>query len=450
MDPRRIIGRSVRSISTSRGLNAMTEFCRAVNPNNPAATRVGSGLRSLVSISQALGKGGKLPVSIDNINSDVKWVLDTLGINSQSLFKAGQGKIRDPETGELRNKTIAEAATEAAKGVFDRVKNGRFTINDIPIFRPPLEDAYRVARADTLRTFNEVSEGVLNKVSASPYAVDLDRALPKYKFLFVVQFTFSPEYMQDQDFQRKFAFVIKQSTRPSVKYTMEDVNYYNFRTKVTTKAEFEEMNMEFYDDGRNSVHALYTAYTRAMSPVLNYASAKEMDMAEMEGMAGNFSSSRVSGIQQQVPVIANGAGSTGPLANDNKNIIREIKLYHVYDNGRKVNIYTFINPRITSFELDDLDMAVSDINMVEMKFNYDSVHTEVDVAMNKVDFGALATALYPLRHVGNPQPRGQINYAETDAARIKRNGCFNSISSFVTSAADGVSEALRRFSDEIF
>ena len=112
--------------------------------------------------------------------------------------------------------------------------------------------------------------------------------------------------------------------------------------------------------------------------------------------------------------------------------------------------YTCINPRITSFELDDLDMAVSDINMVEMKFNYDSVHTEVDVAMNKVDFGALATALYPLRHVGNPQPRGQINYAETDAARIKRNGCLNSISSFVTSAADGVSEALRRFSDEIF
>ena len=62
----------------------------------------------------------------------------------------------------------------------------------------------------------------------SPYATDLIFLAPKHKFMFVVEFIFSAPYQADFA-DADFAFVIKRTTRPSINFEYEDINYYNFR-----------------------------------------------------------------------------------------------------------------------------------------------------------------------------------------------------------------------------
>jgi hypothetical protein len=83
-------------------------------------------------------------------------------------------------------------------------------------------------------------------------------------------------------------------------------------------------------------------------------------------------------------------------------MIREIKVFHVYDFGHHVNVYKFFNPRITNMSMDDLDMsASSEGGEISMAFNYDSVFVDTGVSMEylKETFAGLQTnALYPLRY----------------------------------------------------
>jgi hypothetical protein len=385
-------------------LNAVNEARRFFTATNPPASAVGAGLRALVSISKAIGLGGKLPVSIDNISGGVSWALGQVGINSQSVFKAA-----------TTNRGVVAAGQAAAAAVFGKVSSGAFTTQDITTYQPPLENLNYLV----LSMPSPAQQPPLHDSQVSPYAMDLFAFAPKYKFMFVVQFTFNDPYMQDANFQRQFAFVVKKSTRPSVKYNMEDVNYYNFRTKVTTKADFEEMSMTFHDDIKNTVAAFYTAYTRAMSPVLNYSKWNETLKIDQQGMTNNTNSGKIDipGIVGSLPYSKSSSGSTGPLADgaggegNTATIIKHIKLFHVYDYGRKVNVYNFYNPRIESLDLDDVDMSIdSEGNSLEIKFNYEAAYTELNLNMQDLGLEELTTqGAYPLRFNGDV---GRVPYIE--------------------------------------
>jgi len=396
-DPRSYIskkvGKPAKSISTSNAIEAISQARRVLNGKNPIASRVGAGLKALVAISKAIGAGGKLPVSIDDVPSNVKWVLQQVGINTQAIFKVAQF-----------NKGVAAAGESAAQAVFGKVSSGTFTTNDIPTYQPPLE------RLNTLdQSVYTPKLPPMREITVSPYAMDLFAFAPKYKFLFVVQFTFNDPYMQDSHFQKQFAFVVKKSTRPGVKYNMEDVNYYNFRTKVVTKAELEEMSMTFYDDGKNNANAFYTAYTRIMSPILNYSDPSQVLNLEAQGLTkDHFNSTMdVPGIIGAMPYTNQNSSSTGPLAKSNKTIINNIRLFQVYDYGQKVNIFTFYSPRLTSLDLDDVDMSNSEINLMDIKFNYESMYVDLARDMKEVNLEDLTNqGLYPLRYNGDGSATG--------------------------------------------
>lgn len=462
-DPRSFIsgifGKKAKSIAGSNGLQTMLNFCQAANPNNPASGRVSAGLKTLTGISKAIGKGGKLPVSVDNLSSNTKWVLGIVGIDSQALFKAGQAE-RDPVTGQYKQKSIVDAAMGAAEGVFNKVKKGQFSINDIPIFGPPLEAAYKLQKTSQA----EITAGVANSISQmdamdypSPWAVDLANRthVPKFKFLFVVQFTFNAPYIGGDgagDVGRSAAFVVRKSSRPGIKYQMEDVNYYNFRTKVVTKSEFEDMSMSFYDDSANSVSTLHTAYVSAMSPIVN---AFATDLLEQQGMNSatyndNTFNNGISGGGAYTPSVTqpglrNNSSSTGPLVNNHKTVIKEITLYHIFDYGRLCNKYTFVNPRIISFDLDDLDMTVSDITGIDMKFNYETVHTELALPISAVA-GTLTTLTqqgrYPMNFEEVHSTKGGLTTYGTDVQRVARNNCAQDAMGLITDTIGSVKNYL--------
>lgn len=457
-DPRKLLSNAFglskgRSIATSDGLQAMTNFCQVCNPNNPASTRVGAGLKMLTNVSKAIGKGGKLPISIDKVGSNTKWVLGMVGIDSQTLYEAGQGK-----------NNIIDAGIAAAQGVYEKVSTGTFTINDIPLFHSPLNnlDLYlqtvRAGKADTNATFSSRMDPEYNH--PSPWAADLDAALPKYKFLFVVQIKFNAPYLggsSNGNLTRQISFVAKKSTRPGITYDMTDVNYYNFRTKVVTKSSFEDMTMSFYDDNRNSAATMMAGYMSALSPIVN---ADTADLYERQGMSasmiGNLTLNSATGqgaatTSVTQPYVANNSGSTGALSDNLKTVIKEITLYQIFDNGRRVNTYTFVNPRVISFALDDVDMSSSELNSLDMKFNYESLHTELSLDMRSVASrltDLTSVGRYPLYYAGSPTTKaGNIDYGNSSAANAARNGCLTDAASMVSSTIGAVANYMTKLFD---
>lgn len=454
------VGGKGKSIATSNGLQMMQNFCHAANPNNPASTRVGAGLKMLTGVSKAMGKGGKLPVSIDSLGNNTKWILGTVGINSQTLFAAGQA-VKQPD-GTYKSPTVIEAGMKAAQGVFDKVKAGKFTINDIPLFHPPLNALYEYQQnvekskvsANTYKSRFETADPITDH--PLPWAADLDPAMPKYKFLFAIQIKFNAPYLGGDGggtLTRQLSLVAKKATRPGISYDMDDVNYYNFRTKVVTKSEFEEMTLTFYDDSRNSAQAVMAGYMSALSPIVN---ASVDGLFEQQGMLGGQASHTINSTSGQgaspmsftQPYMRNNSGSTGPLKSSLNTVIKEIKLFQIYDNGRHVNIHTFVNPRIKSFGLDDLDMSSSEISTVEMKFVYESLRTEL--SLNMADVASQLSELtsagkYAMSYNGeNTNKLGNTQYGKTQASNAIRNSCLADATNMISGTIGAVSSYMKK------
>ncbi len=215
---------------------------------------------------------------------------------------------------------------------------------------------------------------------ATPYAMALaSQHAPKTKFLFVVQFNFVDSSVASifNNDEKMTAFLVKTALRPTVKFDYEDINLYNFRTKLLKKTEYDPMTLSFYDDGQNNVGRFYSKYISMTSPVSRISNAS---IYETNGM--NFSDP------------ANLSASTGPLINNTKTIFSNVNLYHIYDWGRRMTVYSFINPRIISLTPSELDMSSNEPSELHLQFNYDGlfVNDDVDVDSSITDltnFGGL-------------------------------------------------------------
>lgn len=163
------------------------------------------------------------------------------------------------------------------------------------------------------------------------------------------------------DMAKSLAFVIKHSTRPNINVDHEEVNMYNFWTKIPKRVIYEPMTMRFYDDNKGLAHLFYTTYLRHISPITrnNNSNVKWMQANSM-----NFN---------RADIVS--TASLSALEGENVSIIKEIKLFHIYDWGRKMNVYNFYNPKITNIVFDELEMASSgDGNEIEMQFVYDGMY----------------------------------------------------------------------------
>jgi hypothetical protein len=380
--------------------------------NSVGGGHIGAGLRTLVSASNSIRTGcGSLPTSVgSSLSAGSDWVMNTVGIPPSMV--AAVNNI---------NPQAANLAQGQAQQIYNKVKQGHFKLSDIPGSLSDFQNLERLGRA----IYPSSATGTATSVNCltSPYAVDLVARAPKSKFIFIVQFVFNPGYEDLSEFD--FAFVVKKSSRPNTKYVMEDVNYYNFRTKVQTKTEFEEMSMSFHDDMQNNAMNFMVAYRNAMSPITNMDDNTFFTSPEQGGM--DFNTDTILGsLNPAISGLASNhySASRGPLINDNATVIREIKLYHIYNYGQTANIYQFMNPRISSLEVDEVDMAVgTEGNEVTMKFNYDNVYMQTNVDVMDTSAGVTSAdglfvgqggAQYPLRNITSP---GALAAAQTASAK---------------------------------
>lgn len=318
--------------------------------------KIGEGLRTLAKVSNSIrGGNGAQPTMI---GSGVDWVFEHLGLNSTDI-----------DIAKSLNPGIANTALGQAKSMYEKIKQGNFRITDVPGVFSDMQELERLIGGIITPTQGPgTSSGIFEQCGASPYAMDLFRFAPKYKFLFIVQFEYTNPYMRLG--LNKLAFVVKTSTRPQIDFEMEDINKYNFHTKVKKKTVYNPMTMTFLDDDQNQAMMFMNSYLKAYSPIANVndphiTNAYEEHTLELNGK--NRGKIYPGEINTDVS-----ASSLGLLLNNSKTVLSKVTLFHLYRQGQLMNVYEFYNPRISKLNLDDLDMN-GDCNEFTMDFSYDGL-----------------------------------------------------------------------------
>lgn len=364
---------------------------------------VGAGLTNLAAISNSIRINGAptasnpqgIPISSDPTTGP-NFVLQQVGLSPTGISAVAQV-----------NTQVAVNANVQAGVVFNSVVAGTFTNASIPAAFSAFQNATQLLSTIFSPGPGSSPQGTQfgSFCGAKPYAIDLIRFAPKYKFLFVVQFEFNPQFSEVLSAIDP-AFVVKQSTRPSVEFEYQEVNMYNFRTKVPTKTMYQPMTMRFYDDDLNNAFQLYTTYLKLMSPIANIdIESQVIDPLDAYdnaggGMGFNNNTQLIQtawsktvgqgyaaslGPYGQIPT---GSSSTSSSVPNIRNVLRRITLFQVYRSGMLMNVYHFYNPKITSMNLDDMDMASSgDGNEVSLTFSYDSMFIIPGYNINAGGFG---------------------------------------------------------------
>ena len=219
---------------------------------------------------------------------------------------------------------------------------------------------------------NEEGEGAAPFSGAwqsTRYAADLIQYAPKHRFMFKVEFKFNPTYVEKLMGGREknaFTFLVKMVDRPKVEFVYEDINYYNFRTKVLKEIRHEALSMTFIDDIGNNTTDFFNAYRKSYSPISRNSFPTGLDprMAAMTGMNYSF------------PLIENqqDTAARGFLANNAINVLDSVIIRQIFAHGTRMCEYTFHNPRILRFDFDEVNHENSEGNGLSVQFDYDALY----------------------------------------------------------------------------
>lgn len=376
---------------------------------------IGKGLRTLGQISENVrNSAGPVPSVIREtgaaaLEAGSNFVLETLGFNPRETRT--QARQFNPQ---VANRAIAQA-----ESIYENVRNGRLDeFEDVPQAIADFANLEILTRSIFTPTVQRESR--FKGACVSPYARDLIERAPKHKFMYVVEFVLNEPYASEWgDLGKELAFVVKRTGRPNISFDYEEVNFYNFRTKVLKRKEYQPVNMVFYDDNNGNATRFFEEYIRAISPLVRSSDPRlfpNSSVLEESGM--NYDdflnlTAGTSTLQSPTPGATPTIGEVTP-----KTIIKQIRLYHVYKSGTKYDVYSFGNPKILEWQLDELDMTqTGDGTEVSLSFSYDilSLLTAADMTNGvSIDLADLTgDGQFPLR------PNPQAGVAVTDYQRLE-------------------------------
>lgn len=179
------------------------------------------------------------------------------------------------------------------------------------------------------------------------YADDMNAHHPKFKFLFKVKF----EGFGSEDFYR----YVTRCDKPRVRLNHTDINYYNFHTRVLTSVTYDPISITFLDEIGNSVNQFFVNYLKRRTGTAN----------------GNF------GIDKGFV-----NASMKPYDKGYSDAGAKITIEQVFANGTLSNRFVFINPRIESFDFDELSMDDNAGSNLTCTFSYDAL--EMKTVSNSV------------------------------------------------------------------
>lgn len=353
-------GRAKAMIGSSVGQIAYNKIDQFV-PRDLVGSNVNSNVRSLVDAVRS----GVVTTGRNNAQSMLGQVFNAAGVNPGMQPKSATD-------GTIFNDGIA-----AGTFIADKLVAGTLEELDLP---GPIGSLASMAFIQhNYGRLPSLADVTTPECSPTPYAMDLLAYAPKQNFMFMVEFIFQPDYKDlgfehsDQTQTIKFQYLCRSFQRPDVTVEYEDVNMYNFRTKVAKKLTYAPVMMKLYDDNKNSTMEFAEKYLKAMSPIANIA-PDASGMMEYHGQNYGQGYKPRSG-----PTLPGGSGSYGGLVNNNSTILRLINVYHVFAFGRKVNSYTLINPKIQRMVMSDFSMEEQEPASLELELSYDSYFIQTNV-----------------------------------------------------------------------
>jgi hypothetical protein len=186
--------------------------------------------------------------------------------------------------------------------------------------------------------------------------------------MFVLQVVIDGPFQQlfPESLLEEMAFVVKRAGRPNVSFDYEEVNFYNHRSKVLKRIEYQPITIGFYDDMNSNVLSFLERYLAVTSPISRLGDKGQVyKLFEESGMnsPNDFASASTDGFAR-VPGVTD----------TDTSIISYINLFHIYNGGSLVDQYTFAKPKITEIQLDDVDMTMSgDGTEAAFTFSYEAL-----------------------------------------------------------------------------
>jgi hypothetical protein len=216
---------------------------------------------------------------------------------------------------------------------------------------------------------------------ATSYAAALAGATnyrPKLKFLFKVEFVFTEEAKKivkalGENTANDFTFMVKMVDRPKIDFEYEeDLNMYNFRTKALKKIRHRDLTMVFTDDAGNRVFDFVRALMTIHSPITAKQTKRDLSLKRADPESLLHGSGMA--FSRKLPDTAHRAAVNSSFGNS----IAMIRVKQIFTdpqeslkNTAKMVSYDFMNPRIVSFDFDELSHEANEVSSMTMMFDYD-------------------------------------------------------------------------------
>lgn len=207
---------------------------------------------------------------------------------------------------------------------------------------------------------------------------------PKLKFMFKVSFKIDPSMAiiasglgyDLSSLQENLTFIVRHVDRPKFDYDYEEVNMYNFRTKVLKSIKHREISLTIFDDVGNAALSFVNVYRKLLQPITR---VKQDPLAAHEDYGFSFGGDIDTSLRTLLP-------------DGRKNILTEMTIHQIFvERGSdvqdpsswiKVVNFVFMNPRFTNIDIDDLDHENGgNFNIITFSVDFDTVFMDEPQAM---------------------------------------------------------------------
>jgi hypothetical protein len=223
-------------------------------------------------------------------------------------------------------------------------------------------------------------------------------------------------------------FVVKHCDRPKIAPKTEELNQYNKKRVIYTGFKYEPIRMTFYDSADGAAQNLWNQYAKYyFGDFANGANnSYGYDITTTPFTGSSFGLSE---------------GYAGNNDNSSQWFFNCIEIYHFYYMGgaHMYDSYFLYNPRIQSYEPDDLDYENSSVSQINMSFLYENLQYNPGQAVTSGAFDEFVNLPFfgnPLEVPGSLQASiGAYDNAQGSSVNPNISNLLSSATSAAPSAA---------------
>lgn len=347
-------------------LNKVTQF-------DPTSKYVAKG-KQLISISNKIYDSKIIP---RKFAEGITGVVDEFGVKPFL-------DITDRINPEMAGQTKRQLET-----VSNSIRAGNLKFKDVEKIAGQLSTltkyAQNIFNTDANNIPNSLKQQCLCDDVFNPAKFISDLYFPKYTSWFCVEFVFNEHIYHPSKPDNKpplFAFLCLRTTRPSVKFEIEEVMKYGYKSYVQKRSEYDSLDLTFIDDDQHNSHTNFETLLRVLIPSMNLETTINNDSFSNINPASVsdlmiFSPDKPTPQSTKEAFLYKRASSMNELfANDQGHTLKYINVYQIFRWGKKAIKTTYSDPVISSCKWSELDVESSTSATIDASFRFSTMGFE--------------------------------------------------------------------------